>query len=122
MSIKLTTEIALANEKIISAHKRLDDMQKDINTLEESRHKHAVLIQGHDGLLKMQNIMITRVETAVDKLGTITEEASKGFREEASKLRGSIDKMWWLSAGGMAVGTTLLAAIIYLGKDIFKLW
>lgn len=103
--------IAIVEQVAASAHKRVDGHDREILSLREARHQHSNMLQAHEGTLHTHNTILTGINSSVEKLSDVVGSLSK-----------SVDKIVWLFAGGMFIGSMIIAAILYMGKEFFKLW
>lgn len=100
----LKERVASVEQIASSAHKRIDKQDVEIESLRDSRHEHSNIIHNHAGI-------IAGISNSVDNL-----------IKAVSGLTMQVNKIIWLFGGGMAVGSTLLIVVIYIAKEILKLW
>lgn len=92
------------NERVAVLEEIVSEQSKEIDSLREAKHKHSNEIQKSKGEKEVTAAILKRVVESVDK------------------LEKTVNKIVWLSAGGMAVGAFLIGIILYVAKDIMKLW
>lgn len=93
-----------AEEKVASAHKRLDNHHHEIAEVKTYIHKQALITESH-------NTILNGITDSVDKLTTSVESFST-----------KVNKVVWMVAGGTLVGSGFVTFLYFIGKDLFRIW
>ena len=96
--------MAAVTEKATAAHRRLDEHNRDILSLRDSRHEHSNMLQNHNGIISGMAKSVGDLVTTVDRLSSFA------------------NRLVYVSIGGIAVGTSILGMILYICKEMLKLW
>lgn len=96
--------MATVKEDIAVMKVHIEEYGEEIEKLRTAKHEHANMLHAHNAVLQ-------GIESSVKELNVTVR-----------KISNILDKVTWMSLGGMAVGTFLIGALIYVLKDIFKVW
>ena len=108
---KIEIDTVKALKSASSAHKRIDELNVNVKSLEKSRHKHSGMLQNHQGILSTMVENINKLSDSVDKQSIATTQnttALSGFKVMAWTI---------ITMGGGFIGF-----IVYVSDKILKLW
>ena len=97
-------KLAETAEKAASAHKRIDRIDGEINSLRESRHTHNGMLHNHEGILGGMSQSVEKLALTVDN-----------FNLKTSRLM-------WMICGGTIAGSSVVTFFYFIGKEVLKLW
>ena len=107
--------VATVNEIAKSAHKRIDAHGEELVLLREAKHKHAGMLQAHNGTLGT-------LKTSMDNLTSIIGKSVAGTAENTQTIRDFKVMMKVGVVVGGSLGSVIAVLLGYIGGNIQGWW
>jgi len=113
MSDKQT--VATVHEIAKSAHKRLDSHGAELVLLREAKHKHAGMLNNHNGILSVLPDSMADLKRSIDTQGAKTEKNTSAIQDFKTMMKTGL----WV---GGTLGSFIAGLLSYIGGNIVGLW